>query len=110
MTVSIDRMVRDQLIVGEVNERIHELAEQCDLKSAIFICECRTEDCGECMALELDEYKAIRSSPTRFVVAPGHETLKAENVVETNDRYAVVEMIRRLELVTESYQPIIERL
>jgi hypothetical protein len=110
MTVSIDRLVRNQAIFREVNERIHELAEQFDLESAIFICECSTKDCGEFIALELDEYKAIRSSPTLFVVAPGHETLKVENVVETNDRYAVVEMIRKLELVTESYQPITERL
>ena len=93
MTVSIDRRVRNQLILGEVNERIHELAERFDLESAIFICECSTEDCGEFIALELDEYKAIRSSPPLFVVAPGHETVKAENVVETNDRYALVETI-----------------
>ena len=110
MTVSIDRSVGNQLILGEVNERIHELAEQFDLKSAVFLCECSTEDCGEFIALELDEYKAIRSSPTLFVVAPGHGTLKVENVVETNDRYAVVEMIRRVELITESHQPITERL
>ena len=110
MTVSTDRVVRDQLVFREVNERIHELAEQCDLEAAIFICECSTEDCGEFMALELDEYKAIRSSPTLFVVAPGHETLKVENVVETNDRYSLVEMIRKLELVVESRPPVIERL
>lgn len=110
MSVSIDRLVRNQLILGEVNERIHELAEQFDLESAVFICECSTEDCGEFIALELDEYKAIRSSPTLFVVVPGHETLQVENVVETNDRYALIEKIRRVALVTESHQPMIERL
>jgi hypothetical protein len=74
-----------------------------------LLCECGTEDCGEFIALDFDQYKAIRSLPTLFVVGPGHETLQVENVAETNDRYALVENTRRLELVTESHQPIAER-
>lgn len=110
MSVCIHRLVRNQLLYHEVNERIRELAEHSDSKSgATFICECSREDCVESMELELDEYKAIRASPTLFVIAPGHETLKVENVVETNDRYALVETIRKLELVTESHQPMTER-
>ena len=45
-----------------------------------------------------------------FVSVPGHETIQVEDVVETNDRYALVEKIRRVALVTESHQPMIERL
>ena len=117
MSVSIDRPVGNHLIFRElnerifreVNERIRELAEQFDLKSAVFLCECGTENCGEFIALDFDQYKAIRSLPTLFVVAPGHETPKVEKVVETNDRYTLVENTRRLELVTESHQPVAER-
>jgi hypothetical protein len=107
--VSIDHLVRNQVIFREVNERIRVLAGQFDLESAVFVCECSTEDCGEFIALDFDEYKAIRSSATLFLIAPGHETLQVENVVETNDRYALVEKIRKVELVTESYQPMTER-
>ena len=106
---SIDRLVGNHLIFREVNERIHELAEEFALKSAVFLCECSTADCGEFITLDLDQYKAIRSLPTLFVIAPGHETPKVENVVETNDRYALVENTRRLELVTEAPHPITER-
>lgn len=110
MTVTIDRLVRNQLLYHEVNERIREIAEHFDSKSEFtFICECSREDCVESIELNLDEYKSIRTSPTLFVVAPGHGTLKVENVVETNDRYALVETIRKLELVTESYEPVPER-
>jgi hypothetical protein len=106
MTLSIDRLVRNQVIFREVNERIRELAEHFDLESgAAFICECSDESCVASIALDFDEYKAIRSSPTLFLVAPGHETLQVENVVETNDRYALVEKVRKVQLVTESYQP-----
>ena len=108
--VSIDRLVRNQVIFREVNERIREVAEQFDVKSGVaFICECSNERCAASIELDLDEYDTIRSSPTLFLIAPGHETLKVENVVETNDRYALVEKIRKVELVTKSYQPIAER-
>ena len=107
--VPIDRLVGNHLIFREVNERIRELAERFALESAVFLCECSTKDCGEFIALDFDQYKAIRSLPTLFVVAPGHETPQVENVVETNDRYALVENTRRLELVTETHQPITER-
>ena len=107
---AIERLVRNQVIFREVNQRIRELAEQFELKSgAAFICECSDEKCVESIELDFDEYKAIRSSPTLFLIAPGHETLKVENVVETNGRYALVEKIRKVELVIESHQPTTDR-
>jgi hypothetical protein len=42
------------------------------------------------------------------VIAPGHETREVENVLEANDRYALVETTRKLELVTESHQRMTE--
>lgn len=108
MTVTIHRLVRNQLLYHEVNERIREIAERVDSETEFaFICECSREDCLESIELDLDEYKAIRSSPALFLIAPGHE-LKVENVVETNDRYALVGPTRKLELVTDSYQPLTE--
>ena len=110
MTLSVDRLVSSQVIFREVNERICELAERFDLPSgAAFICECSSGTCVEAIALDLDEYKAIRSSSTRFLVAPGHETLKVENIVERSRRYILVEKIRKLERVSESLQSITER-
>ena len=108
--VSIDRLVSSQVIFREVNERIRELAEQFHLNSgAAFICECSSGTCVEAIALDFEEYEAIRSSPSLFLIAPGHETPQVETVVETNDRYSLVENIRKLELVTDSYRPIAER-
>jgi hypothetical protein len=39
----------------------------------------------------LEVYTAVRSEPTRFIVAPGHENLELERVVERHDRFFVVE-------------------
>jgi hypothetical protein len=84
MTVSIDRLVRTQLIFREVNERIREVAEHFDsqLRGIDFVCERSREDCGENIDLELDEYKAIRSSPNLFVIVPGHETLRSISLLK----------------------------
>jgi hypothetical protein len=110
MSVSIDRLVRNQVIFREVNERIREVAEHFNFDDSgiDFICECSVDGCSESIELEVDEYKAIRSSPTLFVIVPGHETLKVEVVIETNDRYMLVEKIRKVDLVTESHVPIID--
>jgi hypothetical protein len=110
MSVSIDRLVRNQLIFREVNERIREVAEHFNFeRSGVdFICECSVDGCSESIELDVDEYRAIRSSPTLFVIVPGHETLTVEVVIETNDRYMLVEKVRKLDLVTESHVPIVD--
>ena len=111
MPVSTDRLVRGQVLFRHLNERFSEDAESHFIANpgVAFVCECRTRDCDEFIALDLEEYKAIRSLPMLFLVAPGHETPQVENVVETNDLYALVEKIREVELVTGSHQPITER-
>ena len=39
----------------------------------------------------LDVYAAVRTSPTRFLVAPGHEDPSLESIVERHDGFFVVD-------------------
>jgi hypothetical protein len=55
------------------------------------VCECADEECFEPIELTMDEYEAIREHPARFPVLPGHELPDVEKVVETHERYLVVE-------------------
>jgi hypothetical protein len=55
--------------------------------------------------LALAEYKAIRSTPALFVVRPGHEVTATESVVETNQRFTLVEPTHKLHLLGDSDQP-----
>jgi 5-bromo-4-chloroindolyl phosphate hydrolysis protein len=80
---------RNQALFREVNERIAALAETAG--SMEFVCECANVDCIETFEMSLAEYERIRSSPTRFPIAAGHEYLEFESVVEICDRYAVVQ-------------------
>jgi len=81
----------NQALLREVNERIEQLTR--DVSELEIVCECANTGCIETIQLSVGEYEAIRSSPVRFPIIPGHEFPEIEYVVETNERYAVVEKI-----------------
>src|SRR4051812_38708730 len=83
---------RHQSLFREVNERIHELAEDFDLRDEVpILCECATTDCNERIVLTQAEYDNLRLIPTHFAVLPGHNVTEVERVVEQNERFIVVE-------------------
>jgi hypothetical protein len=59
----------------------------------LVFCECGRAQCGERVAMTVEEYDGVRASPTTFLVAPGHELEDVERVVGTTDRYRVVEKL-----------------
>jgi hypothetical protein len=85
------RAAKNQSLFRIVNEGIEDLAE--DALFTTFICECLDDTCDEHVALALEEYEHIRSVPNRFFVLEGHEMPAVEDVVESTDRYLVVEKI-----------------
>jgi hypothetical protein len=104
MSASPERLVRNQLVFREVNDRIHEVRTRFALEGPIdFICECSREDCTEIVSLALGEYDEVRSSPTRFVIVPGHETLEVEHVVDVDERFMLVEKFKLTDEVVETY-------
>lgn len=54
-------------------------------------CECGRLDCRERVSMTAGEYAAVRARSTTFVVSSGHEIPDAERVIETTERYTVVE-------------------
>jgi hypothetical protein len=56
-----------------------------------FLCECGNESCTETIRLDLEEYEAVRASPHRFVMVPGHEDGIGEVTAHANGRFVVVE-------------------
>lgn len=89
------RLARNEALYREVNERIREQA-----RSQVggepghryeFLCECSNIDCNLLLEFTLAEYEAVRASPRRFVVAPGHHLPEIEHVAIRGDDYWVVE-------------------
>jgi len=83
---------RRQSLFREVNEQIDQLAERFDLLDALpIICECASATCNERIVLTNAEYESLRRVPTHFIVLPGHDIPDVERIVETTDRFVVVE-------------------
>ena len=90
--VELTRLVRNQALFREVNERVERVASEFASDAPIsFVCECADPDCVTQLELSIAEYEGVRSEPTRFVIAPGHEITETETVIGGNGRYKTVE-------------------
>jgi hypothetical protein len=105
MAVSLERLVRDQMLIREVNERIADIfARTEDVfvgedSFTEFLCECSNGHCTATVPISLLEYKGIRSSPRLFVLLPGHESPEVERVVESHASFSLVEKTKNVGLV-----------
>ncbi|MFL5468164.1 MAG: hypothetical protein ACJ8AE_00035, partial [Gemmatimonadaceae bacterium] len=83
------KAARNHALWREVNERIRLVAE--DSGDAVFLCECASLECTQTVHLNIPAYERIRSSPTRFLIALGHEFPEVGELVEASDGYTIVE-------------------
>lgn len=92
---STQQQRRNQILFREVNERVREVAAPLlgARKEGEFLCECGHEACIETIRLDVEEYEAVRASPHRFVLVPGHQDGEVEATnVQGNGRFVVVEI------------------
>ena len=73
----------------EVNERIEEVSD--GSLSAEVLCECAGKDCTETISVSESEHEAVRAVPTHVFVKPGRNVSHVERVVETHERFVIVE-------------------
>jgi hypothetical protein len=90
MSVPLERLVRNQVVFREVNERILEIVPP-DEQTLTLVCECSLPDCDATVEVARPEYEGVRSVPNHFVVAPGHEMLEVDRVVGYTGIYTLVE-------------------
>ena len=93
MPLSSQRLVRNQVIFREVNERLRDLADGVPDGNAEYLCECSDVHCIEKIALRQLEYETVRARPKTFFIVDGHERIEVERVVDQLDSYIVVEKI-----------------
>jgi hypothetical protein len=97
------KAARKQSLWREINERIRTLAETS--ANMEFLCECADLACTRTIHLSATDYERIRTSPTRFPIALGHDLPEFEIVVEASDGYAVVEKTGRAGEVAAKMDP-----
>jgi hypothetical protein len=87
MTDRVTRIGLNEALFREVNERVQALAGDGVLT---IVCECGAQDCTAELRIESSAYQDIRSDPSLFAIARGHEVPDVEEVVQRTDEYDVV--------------------
>jgi hypothetical protein len=93
-----DRQAKNEVLFRGLNERVHATTDELNAASSLdppdrseYLCECAEIACMERVSLSRAEYENARSNPIWFFIVPGHDVVAIETVIETNDRFALVE-------------------
>jgi hypothetical protein len=88
------RIAKTESAFRDANERIAGSAEQIGRQEATLVCECADPECGHAIEAPLEHYEDVRSNGARFLIAPQHEEVDHEQVVETRPGYRIIEKLR----------------
>ena len=88
------RVAKTESAFRDANERIADSAQQIGLEKATLVCECADPECGHPIAAPLEDYERVRADGARFLIAPQHEEIDHEHVVETRPGYRIIEKLR----------------
>ena|SRR5690242_15075397 len=91
VTPSEARAAKNEVSFRKANERLGEKRRELDVDGKTpFLCECSDPHCTEIVQLTSVEYEQVRSNPTWFLIAAGHEA-GATATIKEYDAYTVVE-------------------
>ena len=85
-----ERIVRNEALFREVNERVKEVRDNPSADRIEFLCECGHADSTEAISLGQAEYEHLRSDPLLFGVRPGHAIPEVEDVIAEDERFLTV--------------------
>ena len=88
-----ERAIRNEALFREVNVHIADLEERVHVTGELLplVCECVRTGCSVPLEVEPSTFNRVRENPLQFLVAPGHEDLGVESVVERHIGYLIVE-------------------
>ncbi len=94
--VTAEKIARNNSVFRDANEQIAVAAVEyglADGRTLPMLCECSEPRCTQLIRITLDEYRAVREDPRRFVHASGHEPdiPGAVRTIEERDDYIIVE-------------------
>jgi hypothetical protein len=100
------RLALNESAFRVANERVNGWPERREASEpAPYYCECSDLECREQVMLDLGEYEQLRADPQHFAVVPGHEVPDVETVVESTQRYAVVQKAPDVAALMERTDP-----
>jgi len=109
MTGRAEEAVRNEVSSRDRNEWIDRTREAVPSPTVeLYVCECGEGNCSSRLRMTRGEYLAVRSYPTRFMIAVDHEDPEVDQVVSEGGRYSVVQKIAGLpaRIARETYRHI----
>jgi len=100
VSLSDERLAKNEILFREINERLDEMSVPWS-KTTDYLCECSEMACTKIVELTNEEYERVRSRPTVFVVAHGHERPEIEKVVERTEGFLLVEKVVAVDEIAE---------
>ncbi len=90
-----------------LNEQLEERARTKTGQGGTFgiVCECNREECTARITISFPDYEAVRTTPTAFIVLPGHADPTCERITSSTDTYDVAEKFGEAGLVAEITDP-----
>lgn len=89
------RVIRNEALFREVNLRIADLGAvslgPAEEGLLLLVCECVDIGCVAPIQVDPATFTRVHKNASRFLVAPGHEHLDVETVIERKKGYLVVE-------------------
>jgi hypothetical protein len=85
-------VARNTAYFRTLNERIADTAAELGFDGFVpLLCECPDPRCFRLARATLAEFEALRAHPDRLVLYPGHEDVKADELVAQTDRFTLVD-------------------
>ena len=88
------RIGENEAIFRAANERMADWEERDRVEALeLYFCECADPTCTQKVRLRGSDYERVRSDPTHFIVAPGHQVADVETVLESHPDWVLVEKV-----------------
>ena len=89
------RQAHNQMVLRHANERVARVAEAFRVvdEPYDFLCECGVKGCRTPVSATIAEYDRVRSHPSTWLVALGHEDDDLEEVLCRTRQFVVVRVV-----------------
>jgi hypothetical protein len=100
-------MAENEALFREINDRARPNTGDVHAHRGVnaFVCECADDGCRMLLGLSADEYERVRSQPRWFIVAPAHASLDIGRVIESHERFEIVELVGEAARLAEQWDP-----
>ena len=101
-----ERLALNEALFRAANERMADWEERHEEDEIeLYHCECAELGCREKVPMGKADYERVRADSSHFIVVPGHEKPVVETVIESHDKWSVIEKDPEVQAIVEQTDP-----